>query len=296
MEHTRTQCREIEEDVLNDMADAQTHQEWQMRMRWLQGLAESVRGGMGSGARSLSEESAFVVVTAPRTFERRPVSIQGPYEVLEREVEESEGDEAEEESALVDDACAVVVVESAPLTIVSARASGRVTVMLHLCDLLPKWEHNKGSSASQGASCAAGEPMMLTQLHVYERIDLCLPPLKSSGSTADEYNDDEDKSALWCGGAVTLHVDPLMPSRILCAHRAGVHSITLTWLTQMSQFLTAASSDSTYNYSTTNIHDDDSGGGAPELSAIIDLKPALVMDLLQTMPLSHWYQFFVFFV
>ncbi|XP_068124595.1 nuclear pore complex protein Nup88 isoform X2 [Hyperolius riggenbachi] len=126
------------------------------------------------------------------------------------------------------DACAVLCLPCIPNILVIATESG----LLYHCMVLEGEEDDE--QTFHKAWSADSEP--IPSLHVFECVELELA-LKIT-ATEDEGTLDLDFSC-----PIKLHRDPICPARYHCTHMAGVHSVGLTWLSKLDNFLAAGEED-----------------------------------------------------
>ncbi|XP_069741114.1 nucleoporin 88 isoform X2 [Narcine bancroftii] len=126
------------------------------------------------------------------------------------------------------DACAMLCLPSVPNVLVIATQSG----MLYHCVVLEGDEdEDQMINDSWDLRC---EPV--PSLYVFECVELELILKLATGD-----DDEQLQSDFSC--PITLHKDPLCPSRYHCTHIAGVHSIGLTWVNKLEQFLLTEEQD-----------------------------------------------------
>ncbi|XP_067864020.1 nucleoporin 88 [Heptranchias perlo] len=126
------------------------------------------------------------------------------------------------------DACAIICLPCAPNILVIATQSG----MLYHCVVLEgEEEEDQTASGSWDLRC---EP--IPSLYVFECVELELTLKLATGD-----DDEQLQSDFSC--PITLHKDPLCPTRYHCTHIAGVHSIGLTWVNKLEQFLSSDEED-----------------------------------------------------
>ncbi|XP_062887608.1 nucleoporin 88 [Mobula hypostoma] len=128
------------------------------------------------------------------------------------------------------DACAILCLPSVPNILVIATQSG----MLYHCVVLEgDEEEDQMTNESWDLRC---EPV--PSLYVFECLELELTLKLATGD-----DDEQLQSDFSC--PITLHEDSLCPTRYHCTHIAGVHSIGLTWVNKLEQFLLAEEQDKT---------------------------------------------------
>ncbi|XP_055513797.1 nucleoporin 88 [Leucoraja erinacea] len=126
------------------------------------------------------------------------------------------------------DACAILCLHCVPNVLVIATQSG----MLYHCVVLEGDEEEyQMSNESWDLRC---EPV--PSLYVFECVELELVLKLATGD-----DDEQLQSDFSC--PITLHKDPLCLTRYHCTHIAGVHSIGLTWVNQLEQFLLTEEQD-----------------------------------------------------
>ncbi|XP_078081339.1 nucleoporin 88 isoform X1 [Mustelus asterias] len=128
------------------------------------------------------------------------------------------------------DACAILCLPSTPNILVIATQSG----MLYHCVVLEgDDEEDQMANESWDLRCES-----LPSLYVFECVEL---ELSLKLATGDEY--EQLQSDFSC--PIALHKDPLCPTRYHCTHLAGIHSIGLTWVNELEQFLSTDDDDKT---------------------------------------------------
>ncbi|XP_059828897.1 nucleoporin 88 [Hypanus sabinus] len=128
------------------------------------------------------------------------------------------------------DACAILCLPSVPNILVIATQSG----MLYHCVVLEgDEEEDQMTNESWDLRC---EP--IPSLYVFECLELELTLKLATGD-----DDEQLQSDFSC--PITLHKDSLCPTRYHCTHIAGVHSIGLTWVNKLEQFLLTEEQDKT---------------------------------------------------
>ncbi|XP_067866151.1 nucleoporin 88 isoform X2 [Heterodontus francisci] len=152
------------------------------------------------------------------------------------------------------DACAILCLPCTPNILVIATQSG----MLYHCVVLEgDEEDDQMANESWDLRC---EP--IPSLYVFECVELELSLKLATGD-----DDEQLQSDFSC--PITLHKDPLCPTRYHCTHLAGVHSIGLTWVNELEQFFST---------------DDEDKNGLQELAAE---QKCLVEHILCTKPLPR---------
>uniref|UniRef100_UPI00398F730D nucleoporin 88 isoform X1 n=2 Tax=Pristiophorus japonicus TaxID=55135 RepID=UPI00398F730D len=150
------------------------------------------------------------------------------------------------------DACAILCLPCIPNILVIATQSG----MLYHCVVLEgDEEEDPTANESWDLRC---EPV--PSLYVFECVELELTLKLATGD-----DDEQLQSDFSC--PITLYKDPLCPTRYHCTHIAGVHSIGLTWVNKLEQFLST---------------DEDDKNGLQELAAE---QKCIVEHILCTKPL-----------
>ncbi|XP_053563489.1 nuclear pore complex protein Nup88 [Bombina bombina] len=124
------------------------------------------------------------------------------------------------------DACSVLCLPCIPNILVIATESG----LLYHCVVLEGEEDDEQMS---NTSWNSGSD--LPSLYVFECVEL---ELALKLTTEEEYTLESEFSC-----AIKLHRDPVCPSRYHCTHEAGVHSVGLTWLRKLQNFLSSGEED-----------------------------------------------------
>ncbi|XP_060704018.1 nucleoporin 88 isoform X1 [Hemiscyllium ocellatum] len=126
------------------------------------------------------------------------------------------------------DACAILCLPCTPNILVIATQSG----MLYHCVVLEgDEEEDQMANESWDLRCES-----LPSLYVFECVELELSLKLVTGDDIEQLQSDFS-----C--PITLHKDPLCPTRYHCTHLAGVHSVGLTWVNELENFFSSDDED-----------------------------------------------------